>query len=164
MMRRMASSWVGTVIGMFLVFSGVAQAGGPELAGHWACPAQLQLAAVGQNQLNLQLNTRSHLRSDGRYESSGDAVVVFGLWPLTLAANSRGQWWRDRKQLTVAVEALDLAPGSTSAVEVQRLLIQQINALLPDFLYIQVTQIVAESAAQLVLEDEFGTQYTCTRL
>ena len=62
------------------------------------------------------------------------------------------------------VEALELEPGSTSAVEVQRLLIQQINALLPDLPHTQVTQIVAESAAQLVLEDEFGTQYTCTRL
>ena len=160
----MASACAGPVVGLLLAFSGVVQAAAPELAGHWACPAQVQLVAVGQNRLNLQLSTRSHLRSDGHYESAGDAVVQVGLWPLTLAANSRGQWRRDRQQLTVTVEALELEPGSTSAVEVQRLLIQQINALLPDFPHTQVTQIVAESATQLVLEDEFGTQYTCTRL
>jgi len=156
--------WPGLAFCILLASSSLAPVHGQELVGHWACPAQVQLVAVGQNQLNLQLNTRSHLRSDGSYESLGDAVVQFGLWPLTLAATSEGQWWRDGQQFTVTVEALELSPGSTSAVEVQRLLIQQITALLPDFPHTQITQIVAESASRLLLEDEFGRQYTCNRL
>ena len=156
--------WPALAFCLLLASSSIAQVHGQELAGQWACPAQVQMVAVGQNQLNLQLNTRSHLRSDGRYQSFGDAVVQFGLWPLTLAATSEGVWWRDGQQFTVTVEALELSPGSTSAVEVQRLLIQQITALLPDFPHTQVTQIVAESPTQLLLADEFGRQYTCNRL
>jgi len=156
--------WPGLAFCIVVASGSMAQVQAKELAGHWACPAQVQLVAVGQNQLSLQLNTRSHLRSDGSYESLGDAVVQFGLWPLTLAATSEGQWWRDQQQFTVTVEALELSPGSTSAVEVQRLLIQQITALLPDFPHTQVTQIVAESPTRLLLEDESGRQYTCKRL
>ncbi len=155
--------WSGLAVSVLVASSAVAQARGQELAGHWVCPAQVQLVAVGQNQLNLQLNTRSQLHSDGRYESFGDAVVQFGLWPLTLAATSSGQWLRDRQQFTVTVEALELSPGSASAVEIQRLLIQQITALLPDFPHTQVAQIVAESPTHLLLEDELGRQYTCNR-
>jgi hypothetical protein len=162
--RLMARFWLALAACTLLATSSVAQAHGLKLSGHWACPAQLQLVAVGQSELSLQLDTQSHLREDGGYESSGDATVQFGMWPLALNATSRGEWRRDRQQLTVTVEALELSPGSRSGVELQRYLIQQITALFPDLPHTQVAQILSESPTQLVLEDEIGRQYTCSRL
>jgi hypothetical protein len=162
--RMMAGFWPALAAFTLLATNSVGQVHGQELSGHWVCPAQLQLVAVGQSQLNLQLDTQSHLREDGRYESSGDATVQFGMWPLALNAVSRGEWRRDRQQLTFTVEALELSPGSRSAVELQRYLIQQITTLFPDLPYTQVAQILSESPTQLVLEDEMGRQYTCSRL
>jgi hypothetical protein len=160
----MKISWIRYAL-LFVVAAGAAaQATGRELNGYWSCPATMQLAAVGQNQLSLQLKTRSHLRSEGRYESEGDAIVQLGRWPLTLAATSHGRWVREQERVTVTVEALELAPGSTSGVELQRYVIQQLKALFPTFPHTQVTHILVETPSQLVLEDEFGEQYTCNRL
>lgn len=163
-MRIVIRNWTGLAAFIVLVFGVATQAQASELAGHWSCPAQLQLVSLGQSQLNLDLNTRSRLYPDGRYESTGDAMVSFGVWPLKLAATSRGQWWREGQQVTVEVEALELAPGSASGVEIQRLLIQQLTALFPDLPHTEVTEIVAESPGQLMLKDESGRQYLCTRL
>ena len=135
-----------------------------ELAGYWSCPTKLPLAAVGQTELTLQLHTRSHLNPEGRYESEADAIVHLGRWPLTLAATSRGQWLREQQDLTVTVETLELSPGSTLGVELQRHLIQQLTLLFPELPHTQTTRILAETPAQLVLEDAFGERYTCSRL
>lgn len=153
------------LVTLLLVAGGFAtEAAGSELAGHWSCPTKLQLAAVGQSELTLQLNTRAHLRPEGRYESEGDAIVRLGRWPLTLATTSRGQWLREQQDVTVTVEALELSPGSTLGVELQRQLIQQLAALFPELPHTQTTRIIAETPTQLVLEDAFGEQYTCSRL
>jgi hypothetical protein len=151
---------------LFLVLAAgsAADAAGRELSGYWSCPTTMQLAAVGQNQLNLQLNTRSHLRSEGSYESKGDAIVQLGRWPLTLAATSHGRWVREQERVTVTVEALDLSPGSTMGVELQRYVIEQLTSLFPELPHTQVTHILVETPTQLVLEDAFGEQYTCNRL
>ena len=151
---------------LFVVMAvGSATAGAdPELSGYWSCPATMQLAAVGQNQLTLKLDTRSHLRSEGRYESEGDAIVQLGMWPLPLSATSHGSWAREQDRVTVTVESLELSPGSTSGVELQRYMIQQLRTLFPVFPHTQVAQILVETSTQLVLEDAFGEQYTCTRL
>jgi hypothetical protein len=99
-------SWRDLVL-LLLVAGGLStEATSSELAGHWSCPTKLQLAAVGQSELTLQLDTRSHLHPEGRYESEGDAIVHLGRWPLTLAATSRGQWLREQQDVTVTVEAL----------------------------------------------------------
>jgi hypothetical protein len=160
----MKGSWRDVVL-LLLVAGGFAtEAAASELAGHWSCPTELQLAAIGQSELTLQLNTRSHLRPGGRYDSAGEAIVHLGRWPLTLAATSRGQWLREQQDVTVTVEALELSPGSTLGVEMQRYLIQQLTALFPELPHTQTTRILAETPTQMVLEDSFGEQYTCTRL
>lgn len=160
----MKGSWRHLVL-ILLVAGGFAtEAASSELAGHWSCPTTLQLVAVGQSELTLQLNTRSHLRPEGRYESEGDAIVHLGRWPLTLAATSRGQWLREQQEVTVTVEALELSPGSTLGVELQRYLIRQLTSLFPELPHTQTTRILAETPTQLVLEDAFGEQYTCSRL
>lgn len=160
-MRR---SW-GHLVLILLVAGGFAtETASSELAGYWSCPTTIQLAAVGQSELTLQLNTRSHLRPEGRYESTGEAIVHLGRWPLTLAAGSRGQWLREQQEVTVTVEALELSPGSTLGVELQRYLIRQLTPLFPELPHTQTTRILAETPTQLVLEDAFGEQYTCSRL
>jgi hypothetical protein len=160
----MTRFWPALAVCLLLASTGLGRVQATELSGHWTCPAQLQLAVIGQTQLNLQVDTQSHLRTDGRYVSSGDAVVQLGVWPLTLTTTSWGAWRRDRQQLMVTVEALNLSPGSGSAVELQRHLIQQITALFPELPHTEVTRIRSESPTQLVLEDESGRQYTCSRL
>jgi hypothetical protein len=160
----MKGSWRDLVL-LLLVTGGFAtEAAGSGLAGYWSCPTTLQLAAVGPSELTLQLHTRSHLHPEGRYESEGDAIVHLGRWPLTLAATSRGQWLREQQDVTVTVEALELSPGSTLGVELQRYLIQQLTSLFPELPHTQTTRILAETPTQLVLEDAFGEQYTCSRL
>jgi hypothetical protein len=160
----MKDSWRNLVL-LVLVAGGLAtEAVSSDLAGYWSCPTTLQLAAVGQSELTLQLNTRSHLRPEGRYESAGDAIVHMGRWPLTLAATSHGQWLRDQQDVTVTVEALELSPGSTLGVELQRYLIQQITSLFPELPHTQTTRILAETPTRLLLEDASGEQYTCSRL
>ncbi len=156
--------WIRHALFFVVAIGGLAEAADPELSGYWSCPATMQLATVGQNQLNLQLNTRSHLSSGGRYESEGDAIVQLGRWPLALAATSHGRWLREQERVTVTVEALELSPGSTTGVELQNYLIQQLTSLFPPFPHTQVTHILVETPTQLVLEDEFGEQYTCHRL
>ncbi|MCA1790439.1 MAG: hypothetical protein LC667_11475 [Thioalkalivibrio sp.] len=160
----MKSSWRNLLL-LLLVSGGLAtDAASSEMVGYWSCPTKLQLAAVGQSELTLQLNTRAHLRPEGRYESEGDAIVRLGRWPLTLAATSRGQWLREQQDVTVTVETLELSPGSALGVELQRYLIQQITSLFPELPHTQTTRILAETPTQLVLEDAFGEQYTCSRL
>jgi hypothetical protein len=160
----MKGSWRDLVL-LLLVAGGLStEATSSELAGHWSCPTKLQLAAVGQSELTLQLDTRSHLHPEGRYESEGDAIVHLGRWPLTLAATSRGQWLREQQDVTVTVEALELSPGSTLGVELQRYLIQQLTSLFPELPHTQTTRILAETPTQVVLEDAFGERYTCSRL
>ncbi|WP_196799398.1 MULTISPECIES: hypothetical protein [unclassified Thioalkalivibrio] len=160
----MNRSWPVLGLCISLVFAGAAWADTTELDGDWACPAVMQLAAIGSSQLNLQLDTRSRLHPDGRYKSEGDAVAQFGLWPLTLIATSEGQWQREEQQLTLTVEALDLSPGSPSGVELQRQLIRQITTRLPELPHTEVTRIVTESPTRLVVEHASGEQYTCQRL
>lgn len=160
----MNRSWVRYALFFVAATGGTADAAGPELSGYWSCPATMQLAAVGQNQLNLQLDTRSHLRPEGRFESEGDAIVQLGRWPLALAATSHGRWSREQERVTVTVEALELSPGSPTGVELQRYMIQQLKALFPELPHTQVTHILVETPTQLVLEDAFGEQYTCSRL
>lgn len=160
----MNNSWLSVALGFVLLSTPAPEAAGRELAGLWSCPATLQLALLGRSELSLQLNTRSRLHQEGRYESDGDAVVHFGVWPLTLGATSRGQWRRDQQQMTVTVEALELSPGSASGVELQRVLIQQLTALFPELPHTHTTRILAETPAQLTLEDESGQRYTCSRL
>jgi hypothetical protein len=160
----MKGSWRDLVL-LLLVAGGLStEATSSELAGHWSCPTKLQLAAVGQSELTLQLDTRSHLHPEGRYESEGDAIVHLGRWLLTLAATSRGQWLREQQDVTVTVEALELSPGSTLGVELQRYLIQQLTSLFPELPHTQTTRILAETPTQVVLEDAFGERYTCSRL
>ncbi len=156
--------WPAVALCIGLALAATTAADTRALEGDWACPAEMQLAAIGQNQLNLQVDTRSRLDSDGRYQSEGDAVVQFGAWPLTLIATSEGQWRREQQHLTVTVEALELAPGSASGVELQQYLIRQITPLIPDLPHTEVARIVTESPGQLVLEDAFGEQHTCRRL
>lgn len=157
-------TWPRVVLGLWLTLATATAAETRALEGEWACPADLQLATIGQNQLRLQLETRSRLRPDGRYRSEGDAVVQFGPWPLTLIATSEGQWRREQQHLTVTVEALELAPGSASGVELQRSLVRQISALIPELPHTEVARIVTESPGQLVVEDALGEQHTCRRL
>ncbi len=160
----MKGSWRDVVLLLILAGGLATEAAGSELAGHWSCPTTLQLAAVGQSELTLELNTRSHLRPEGRYESKGDAVVHLGRWPLTLAAASRGQWLREQQDVTVIVEALELLPASNLGVELQRHLIRQLTSLFPKLPHRQTLRILAETPTQLVLEDAFGEEYTCSRL
>ena len=160
----MNRSWIRSALFFVVAVGSATAAADPDLSGHWSCPATMQLAAVGQNQLSLQLDTRSHLRPEGRYESEGDAIVQLGRWPLLLSATSHGSWVRQQDRVTVTVEALELSPGSTSGVELQRYMIQQLKALFPELPHTQVTQILVETPTQLVLEDAFGEQYTCSRL
>lgn len=155
---------LGIVFGLLVLSTPVADASSSrDLAGQWNCPATLQLELLGRSQLSLQLDTRSRLHPQGRYESEGDAIVHFGVWPLTLGATSQGQWRRDQQQVTLTVEALELSPGSASAVELQRVLIQQLTTLFPELPHTHTTRILAETTTQLVLEDESGQRYTCTR-
>jgi hypothetical protein len=160
----MNRSWIRSALFFVVAVGSVTVAAAAELSGQWSCPATMQLVAVGQNQLNLQLDTRSHLRPEGRYESEGDAIVQLGRWPLLLSATSHGSWVRQQDRVTVTVEALELSPGSTSGVELQRYMIQQLKALFPELPHTQVTHILVETPTQLVLEDAFGEQYTCSRL
>ena len=160
----MKGFWRDLVLLLLVAGALATEAASSGLAGYWSCPTKLQLAAVGQSELTLQLNTRAHLRPEGRYESEGDAIVHLGRWPLTLAAASRGQWLREQQDVTVTVETLELSPASTLGVELQRQLIQQITSLFPELPHTQTTRIVAETPTRLVLEDAFGEQYTCSRL
>mgnify|MGYP001127612282 CR=1 FL=1 len=160
----MKRSWTRSALFFVVVAGSATAAAAPELSGYWSCPATMQLAGVGQNQLSLQLDTRSYLRPEGRYESEGDAIVRLGRWPLPLSATSHGKWAREQDRVTVTVESLELSPGSTSGVELQRYMIQQLTALFPVLPHTQVTHILVETPTQLVLEDASGEQYTCNRL
>lgn len=142
----------------------VAQAADGDLAGRWQCPTQLRLGLTGQGDLPMKVNTRSHLFADGRFSSDGDAIVNFGPWPLILAGTSRGHWRRDRQQLTLTLETLELAPGSPQAPELQRYLIQQLLPMLPEMPHRETATILRESRSELLLEDEFGEQFSCTRI
>ncbi len=141
-----------------------AHAADVDLVGHWQCPTQLRLGVAGQSDLALKVDTRSHLRADGRFNTDGDAIVNFGPWPLVLAGTSRGQWRRDRRQLTLTLETLELAPGSAQAVELQRYLIQQLMPMLPQMPHTETVTILRESRSELLLEDEFGEQFSCIRI
>ncbi|TVP88293.1 MAG: hypothetical protein EA347_06255 [Thioalkalivibrio sp.] len=124
----------------------------------------MQVAAVGQTELTVEVNTRAALSPEGRYESEGDAIVRLGRWPLTLDATSHGQWVREQQDVTITVEALELSPGSSFGVEVQRQLAQQLASLLPELPHTQTTRILSETPRQLVLEGASGERYTCSRL
>jgi len=136
----------------------------PGLVGDWACPAKVRLAGAGARELALQVTTRSQLRADGRYRSEGEAVVALSFWPMTLATASGGQWRRDRQDVTLVVETLQLSPGSPQGLEMQRYLIAQLEPMLPELPYTETVRIVEESADAFVLEDDFGEQVRCTRL
>ncbi|MCC5869021.1 MAG: hypothetical protein JJU27_10945 [Gammaproteobacteria bacterium] len=112
----------------------------------------------------MKVNTRSQLFADGRFSSNGDAIVNFGPWPLVVAGTSRGHWRRDRQQLTLTLESLELAPGSPQAVELQRYLIQQLLPMLPEMPHTETATILRESSTELLLEDEFGEQFSCIRI
>ncbi len=141
-----------------------AHAADVDLVGRWQCPTQLRLGVAGQSDLAMKVNTRSILRADGGFNTDGDAIVNFGPWPLVLAGTSRGQWRRDRQQLTLTLETLELAPGSAQAVELQRYLIQQLVPMLPQMPHTETATILRESGSELLLEDEFGEQFSCIRL
>jgi hypothetical protein len=136
----------------------------PGLVGDWACPAKVRLAGAGAHELALQVNTRSQLRADGRYRTEGEAVVAFSVWPMTLITTSAGQWRRDRQDMTLVVETLELSPGSPQGLEMQRYLIAQLQPRLPELPYTETVRIVEESADAFVIEDQFGEQVRCTRL
>jgi hypothetical protein len=163
-MQVMNRSWLAAVLLLPGLAGNTAYAAAQELAGHWACPAELRLAAVGQNALTLALSTRSRLHPEGGYSSEGEGVVQFGPWPLPLAATSRGQWLRDGEHLTITVEALQLSPATATATELQRQMIRQLEPMLPRLPYTQTARIIGETRSGLVLEDEFGERYTCSRL
>jgi hypothetical protein len=146
------------------VCPGASVASPRDLAGHWACPGELRLAAAGQTELTLELSTRTHLRSGGRYESVGEAVLRLGRWPLKLAANSHGQWQRNAEQVALTVENLELTPGSSTGIEFQQTVIQQLHSMLPEFPHAQSARIASESDTQVVLEDESGQRHTCSRI
>jgi hypothetical protein len=161
MMNR---SWLAMALLLPGLAGTAAHAAAQELVGHWACPAELQLAAVGQSTLTVSLSTRSHLGPEGGYSSEGEGVVQFGPWPLPLAATSRGQWLHEGEHLTITVEAVQLSPATATATELQRQMIRQLEPMLPRLPYTQTARIVGETASGLVLEDEFGERYTCSRL
>lgn len=156
-------SWLKAALLSVSVVGCSVAAAAPELAGDWHCPVQLHLAAVGQSELTLKLTTRSRLHAEGHYDSEGEAVVLLGPWPLTLAATSQGQWWRDGPQLTLAIDALELSPGSTRGVELQHLVIQQLTPMLPPLPHTETAHIVSETPGQMVLEDASGERFTCSR-
>jgi hypothetical protein len=163
-MQVMNRSWLAMALLLPGLAGNAAHAAAQELAGHWACPAELRLAAVGQNALTLALSTRSHLSPEGGYSSEGEGVVQFGPWPLPLAATSRGQWLREGERLMITVEAVQLSPATATATELQRQMIRQLEPMLPRMPYAQNARIVDETRSRLVLEDEFGERYTCSRL
>ncbi len=151
---------------LFLLVAGgfATEAASSGLAGSWSCPTTLQVTAVGQAELTVEVNTRTDLEPDGRYHSEGDAIVRLGRLPLTLAATSHGRWLREEQNVTIIVEALELSPGSAFGAELQRQVAQQLASLLPELPYTRTTRILAETPPQLWLEDPLGDQYTCSRL
>jgi hypothetical protein len=163
-MQVMKRSWLAAALLLPGLAGNAAHAAAKELAGHWACPAELRLAAVGRNTLTLALSTRSHLHPEGGYSSEGEGVVQFGPWPLPLAATSRGLWLREGEQLTITVETVQLSPATATTTELQRQMIRQLEPMLPELPYTQTTRIVDETRSHLVLEDAFGARYTCSRL
>jgi len=127
----MKGSWHSRAL-LFLVAGGfAAEAASSGLAGSWSCPTTLQVAAVGQTELTVEVNTRADLGPEGRYESEGEAIVRLGRWPLTLAATSHGRWLHEQQDVTITVEALELSPGSAFGAELQRQVAQQLASLLP---------------------------------
>lgn len=164
MLARMRTPLLATFALLAATAATQLPASSPELVGDWACPATLRLAGAGNLQLPLQVNTRSQLRANGRFESEGEAVVAFGFWPLTLLITGGGQWGRDRQEMTLVVETLQLSPGSPQGVEMQRYLIAQLEPMLPVLPYTETVRIVEESADAFVIEDDFGEQVRCTRL
>lgn len=141
-----------------------AHAADVDLVGHWQCPTQLRLGLAGPGDFPLKVNTRSRLSADGRFSSDGDAIVNFGPWPLVLAGTSRGQWRRDRQLLTLTLETLELVPGAPQAVELQRYLIQQLTPMLPEMPHTETATILRETRNELLIEDEFGEQFSCIRI
>jgi len=156
-------SWLKRVVLSVAVLGSSVAGAASELTGSWDCPVRLHLAAVGQSELTLQASTRSRLHAGGHYDSEGEAVVRLGPWPLTLAAASQGQWLRDGQQFTLAIETLELSPGSTRGVELQHLVIQQLTSMLPPLPHTETAHIVSEMPGQVVLEDATGERFTCSR-
>lgn len=161
--RNLLAGFLGVMLGgaSWCLPAGAAEV---DLVGHWQCPTQLRLGLLGQAELPMQVTTRAQLSADGSFSSDGDALVNFGPWPLMLAGASRGQWQRDRQQLTLTLETLELTPGGPQAVELQRLLIQQLGPMLPEMPHTETATILRESATELLLEDDFGEAFTCTRI